>query len=145
MTLLVVGVNHQSAPTEVLEILAAQNSQALAQDAISGSNIAESLVVSTCNRVEIYAEVSRFHAAVEDIVAHLAKVSGLTIDELTASCYVHYDERAVNTCSRWLLAWTQWWSARRKFWAKSVPPWPQRKIWELPGANSMNSAKSHCA
>jgi glutamyl-tRNA reductase len=95
MTLLVVGANHRSAGTEVLELLAAQDPAGLAMDAISAANVAESLVVSTCNRVEIYAEVSRFHAAVDDIVATLAKSSGLTVEELTAACYVHYDERAV--------------------------------------------------
>ncbi len=94
MTLLVVGANHLSAPMEMLEALAAADSGDLAADALASPHVAESLVVSTCNRVEIYAEVDRFHAAVDDLTATLAKAAGLSLTEVTSQCYVHYDERA---------------------------------------------------
>ncbi len=94
MTLLVVGANHLSAPMEMLEALAAADSDALASDALASPHVAETLVVSTCNRVEIYAEVDRFHAAVDDLTGALAKAAGLSITDVTPQCYVHYDERA---------------------------------------------------
>ncbi len=94
MTLLVVGANHTSAPMDVLESLAAADSVALAADVLASPHVAESLVVSTCNRVEIYAEVDRFHAAVDDLTAAMAKTAGLPVVDIAPQCYVHYDERA---------------------------------------------------
>jgi glutamyl-tRNA reductase len=57
-------------------------------------DIAEAFVVSTCNRVEIYAEVGRFHGAVNGVCELLAQYSGIPASELTASLYVHYEDRA---------------------------------------------------
>lgn len=94
MTLLVVGANHTSAPMDVLESLAAANAAGIATDVLASPHVAESLVVSTCNRVEIYAEVDRFHAAVDDLTATLAKTAGLPVADIAPQCYVHYDERA---------------------------------------------------
>lgn len=94
MTLLVVGANHTSAPMDTLEALAAADPATLAVDALASRHVAESLVVSTCNRVEIYAEVARFHAAVDDLTSTLAKAAGLATVDVTPQCYVHYDERA---------------------------------------------------
>ncbi|MFN8125436.1 MAG: glutamyl-tRNA reductase [Candidatus Nanopelagicales bacterium] len=94
MTLLVVGSSHLSAPLETLEALAAADPQALAGEALASPHVAETLVVSTCNRVEVYAEVDRFHAAVDDVTATLAKASGVPAADLTSLIYVHYDERA---------------------------------------------------
>lgn len=94
MTLLVVGSSHLSAPMDVLEALAAAEAGHLSAEALASPHVAESMVVSTCNRVEVYAEVDRFHAAVDDLIAALAKAGGIPIADLTPQCYVHYDERA---------------------------------------------------
>lgn len=94
MTLLVVGSSHLSAPMDVLELLAAAETHGLTAEALASPHVAESMVVSTCNRVEVYAEVDRFHAAVDDIIAAVAKAGGIPVEELTPQCYVHYDERA---------------------------------------------------
>jgi glutamyl-tRNA reductase len=96
MTLLVVGVSHRSAPVPVLDRLALAPAAALdlQRDVVTSSWVAESMVLSTCNRVEVYADVARFHGAVEDVTSQLAKRSGLVRDELTPHLYVHYDERA---------------------------------------------------
>ncbi len=95
MTLLAVGVSHTTAPTDLLEALAAIDAEALAAESLASPHVAEAMVVSTCNRVEVYCEVDRFHAAVDDVVAHLAKFSGLAPEQVTSLAYVHYDERAV--------------------------------------------------
>lgn len=94
MTLLAVGVSHHAAPLDILETLATVDTDELATAALASQHVAEAMVVSTCNRVEIYAEVDRFHAAVEDLTEALAKAGGLTVLDLVSQCYVHYDERA---------------------------------------------------
>ncbi|MDZ7579027.1 MAG: glutamyl-tRNA reductase [Candidatus Nanopelagicales bacterium] len=95
MTLLVVGASHKTAPIAVLDQLARTDQVRLASEALASEHIAESMVVSTCNRLEVYAEADRFHAAVNDICALLAKGAGIPVDELVPHCYVRYDERAI--------------------------------------------------
>ena len=52
-------------------------------------------MISTCNRVEIYAEVDKFHGGVSAICDLLARHSGIPLAELTPHLYVHYEDRAV--------------------------------------------------
>jgi glutamyl-tRNA reductase len=52
-------------------------------------------VISTCNRVEVYAEVGRFHGGVAGVCDLLSRYSGIPAAELTSSLYVHYEDRAV--------------------------------------------------
>ncbi|MEI2622380.1 MAG: glutamyl-tRNA reductase [Candidatus Nanopelagicales bacterium] len=100
MSLLVLGVSHQSAPLDVLEKVAAVDvGQALPMVG-TGDAVGEALLLSTCNRIEVYTEVSRFHAAVESITAILAKSSGLSPDQLSAHLYVHYEDAAVRHAFR---------------------------------------------
>ena len=97
MSVLVVGLSHRSAPVAVLE-RAAVTGDDLAKllHAVSESpNIAETAIVSTCNRVEVYAVVDRFHGGVSTISELLARHSGVPLDELSQHLYVHYEERAV--------------------------------------------------
>ena len=97
MTLLVVGVSHRTAPVALLDrvALVEGGAELLAEDVLASPHVAETLVLSTCNRVEVYAEVSRFHGAVVDVTETLAKTTGVPRDELTPHLYVRYDERAV--------------------------------------------------
>ncbi len=95
MTLLAVGVSHRTARTELLEALATIDPRRLAADLLASPHVAEVMAISTCNRVEVYCEVDRFHAAVDEIVAGFAKGCGLAPEEVTALAYVHYEERAV--------------------------------------------------
>jgi len=97
MTLLVVGVSHRSAPVALLDRLALVDAAAeqLQVELLASPHVAESLVLSTCNRVEIYAEVSRFHGGVVDVTEILSKATGVPKDELTPHLYVRYEDRAV--------------------------------------------------
>ena len=97
MTLLVVGVSHRTAPVSLLDRLdlVEGGGEQLAGDLLVSPHVAESLVLSTCNRVEVYAEVSRFHGAVVDVTETLAKTTGVPREELTPHLYVRYDDRAV--------------------------------------------------
>jgi glutamyl-tRNA reductase len=57
--------------------------------------ISEVLLLSTCNRVEVYADVARFHPAVAEIGAVLSRHSGVPVADLTEHLYVHFAEAAV--------------------------------------------------
>jgi glutamyl-tRNA reductase len=67
----------------------------LLQDVAHLPDIAETFIVATCNRVEVYAEVNRFHGGVAGVCELLSRHSGIPAHELTDSLYVHYEDRAV--------------------------------------------------
>ena len=98
MSVLVVGLSHKSAPVAVLERAAVSGDTLtkLLRDVVQAEPVAEAFVVSTCNRVEVYAEVDRFHAGVTAICELLARHCGVPSHELTQYLYVHYEDRAVS-------------------------------------------------
>ncbi|WKX71859.1 glutamyl-tRNA reductase [Streptomyces sp. XD-27] len=98
MTLLVVGLSHRSAPVSVLEraALSADQQAKLLQDTLAAEPAAEAAVLATCNRIELYADVDKFHAGVAELSTLLAQHSGVGLDELTPYLYVHYEDRAVH-------------------------------------------------
>jgi glutamyl-tRNA reductase len=98
VSVLVVGLSHKSAPVRVLE-RAAVSGDALAKlvsDLACAEPVAEVFVVSTCNRMEVYTDVDRFHAGVAAICELLARHCGVPERELTSHLYVHYEDRAVS-------------------------------------------------
>jgi glutamyl-tRNA reductase len=100
MSLLVIGVSHHTAPLDVLEHVASIDAGTMLPVLGSGEAVGEALLLSTCNRVETYAEVSRFHSAVDAVTAVLAKGSGLPVDRLSKHLYVHYEDAAVRHAFR---------------------------------------------
>ncbi|MFD5749502.1 glutamyl-tRNA reductase [Streptomyces sp. NPDC127033] len=98
MSLLVVGLSHRSAPVSVLEhaSLTADAQVKLLQDALAAEPATEATVLATCNRIELYADVDKFHAGVAELSTLLAQHSGVGLDELTPYLYVHYEDRAVH-------------------------------------------------
>jgi glutamyl-tRNA reductase len=98
MSLLVVGLSHRSAPVSVLEraSLPADAQVKLLQDTLAVEPATEAAVLATCNRIELYADVDKFHAGVAEISTLLARHSGVGLDELTPYLYVHYEDRAVH-------------------------------------------------
>ncbi|MEU9521599.1 glutamyl-tRNA reductase [Streptomyces sp. NPDC048224] len=98
MSLLVVGLSHRSAPVSVLE-RASLNADAqlkLLQDTVAAEPAAEAALLATCNRIELYADVDKFHAGVAELSTLLAQHSGVGLEELTPHLYVHYEDRAVH-------------------------------------------------
>ena len=97
MSLLVVGLSHKSAPVATLECAALSGDAVgkLLRDVSHADDVTGSLVVSTCNRVEVYAEVAKFHSGVSWICELLARHAALPLAELTPHLYVHYEDRAV--------------------------------------------------
>jgi glutamyl-tRNA reductase len=98
MSLLVVGLSHRSAPVSVLEraTLSADAQIKLLQDTVAAEPAAEAALLATCNRIELYADVDKFHAGVAELSTLLAQHSGVGLDELTPYLYVHYEDRAVH-------------------------------------------------
>lgn len=98
MSLLVVGLSHRSAPVSVLEraSLSPEAQTKLLQDTLAAEPATEGAVLATCNRIELYADVDKFHAGVAELSTLLAQHSGVGLDELTPYLYVHYEDRAVH-------------------------------------------------
>jgi glutamyl-tRNA reductase len=98
VSVLVVGLSHKSAPVAVLEraVVSGDTVTKLLRDVVQAEPVAEAFVVSTCNRVEVYADVDRFHAGVTAICELLARHCGVPSHELTQYLYVHYEDRAVS-------------------------------------------------
>jgi len=97
VSVLVVGMSHKSAPVPVLEraALSADALPKLLRDLFHTGDVAGTFVISTCNRVEIYADVDRFHGSVAAVCELLSRYSGIVTHELTGHLYVHYEEGAV--------------------------------------------------
>ncbi|WP_030834713.1 glutamyl-tRNA reductase [Streptomyces hygroscopicus] len=98
MSLLVVGLSHRSAPVSVLEraALVGDEQVKLVQDTLAAEPATEAAVLATCNRIELYADVDKFHAGVAELSTLLAQHTGVGLDELTPYLYVHYEDRAVH-------------------------------------------------
>ena len=96
MSVVVIGLNHRSVPLDVLERLSiGDDAHVKVLDDIAGSaDVSEAVVLSTCNRTEIYARVERFHPAYADIRDVLVRHSGLSVDDFADHLYVHHDEDA---------------------------------------------------
>ena len=97
MSILVVSVSHKSTSVSHLAQLALDTatSAKLAEHLVGSEHIDEAVVLSTCNRTELYASVSRFHGALDDATEALADVAGLRPGELRSLCAVFFDEGAV--------------------------------------------------
>jgi glutamyl-tRNA reductase len=98
VSVLIVGVSHNSAPVWLLERLASPGVDSvhkLVTDAAGCTHVAEATVISTCNRLEIYADVERFHGSVEQLSTLFVDRSGESTETLLPHLYVHYDDGAV--------------------------------------------------
>ncbi len=97
MSVLLFGVSHRSAPVSVLEQLSTDESDQvkLVEQVLRSPLVTEAMMLSTCNRVEVYAVVEAFHGGLSAIGQVLAEHSGLSMGELTKHAYVRYSEAAV--------------------------------------------------
>ena len=98
MSVLVVGISHNSAPVALLERVALDPDgvNKLIHDAVSSEHVTEATVIATCNRVEIYTEVDRFHGSVEELSRLLVEHAGESTESMLQHLYVHYDDGAVS-------------------------------------------------
>jgi glutamyl-tRNA reductase len=97
VNLLSVGASYRTAGVDTLERLtiAGTDIPAFLRKLLAQPYIGEAVVLSTCNRVEVYAAVTGFHGGLGDVCTVLAEHSGIPANDLAAHLYVHYDEAAV--------------------------------------------------
>lgn len=96
MPILALGVSYRRAPLELLERLA------LGPDDLPKAYrilreleaVSEGVVVSTCNRVEVYAEVASYHAGFLDLKRFISDSREIALDEFADPLYSHYEEDA---------------------------------------------------
>src|SRR6476619_387026 len=97
MSVLLFGVSHRSAPVSVLEQLSTDESDQIKiiDEMMQSPLVTEAMVLSTCNRVEVYSVVDAFHGGLVVIGQVLSEHSGMSLGDLTKYAYVRYSEAAV--------------------------------------------------
>jgi glutamyl-tRNA reductase len=97
MSVLTVGLSHRSAPVSLLERVV-QNDDGVVKllaDLHAADHVDEAVVLSTCNRLEVYADVRKFHGGVQEVTECISARAGVPVSELAEHLYVHYEDRAV--------------------------------------------------
>ncbi|MEW6602749.1 MAG: glutamyl-tRNA reductase [Nitrospirota bacterium] len=97
MEILVVGLNHKTAPIEVREKVAFDGPKlAEAVNILKTSDVVkENIILSTCNRVEIYAGVSQINAGIDGIKDFISDFHKVPKDLLDKSLYIHKGQEAI--------------------------------------------------
>jgi glutamyl-tRNA reductase len=97
MSLLAIGLSHRSTPVGLLErvVIDTESIRKLLSDLVASAHVDEALVLATCNRLEVHAEVDKFHGGVQEISEQLVVHTGVDMETLTEHLYVHYEDRAV--------------------------------------------------
>jgi glutamyl-tRNA reductase len=97
MNILVIGLNHKTAPIEVREKVAFDGPKL--DEAIAAlknsAEVKENIILSTCNRVEIYAGVSGLDSGIESIKDFISNFHEVPRDLLDKSLYIHKGPEAV--------------------------------------------------
>jgi glutamyl-tRNA reductase len=99
MSIVLVGLNHKTAPVEVRERLAF-NDEACAEGLralVDGQTVREGLIVSTCNRVEVLAAAAGHNGpdAVVRLSDFLSRVRSVPVELFSGHLYTHADEAAI--------------------------------------------------
>jgi glutamyl-tRNA reductase len=97
VSLIVVGLNHRTVPVELLERMTVPETQLpkVLHDLAAREHLLEVVVLSTCNRTEIYARCTHFHPAIGDVRDFLAAFSGAQPEEFENHLYTYYDDASV--------------------------------------------------
>ncbi|WP_392386376.1 glutamyl-tRNA reductase [Marinomonas primoryensis] len=101
MPLITVGVNHKTAPVSIRERLAFAPEKMIdaLSSLISEKKANEAVIVSTCNRTELYCSVEDF-SMVDDVIAWLGQYHGIALSELKQYCYTHSNDDSVRHIMR---------------------------------------------
>src|SRR5262245_46056125 len=97
MAIVVMGVNHRTAPLALLERVALSG-EALTKalhDLQGRANVGEVVVLSTCNRTEVYVAADRFHGAYADVRDFMCDLAELDAADLQSHLVSFHDEEAV--------------------------------------------------
>jgi glutamyl-tRNA reductase len=97
MHIAVVGLSHRTAPVEIRERLSIpeQTMESSLQRLRSDEQVLEASILSTCNRLEIYALLRHPELGISAVGDFLSQVSGLSVDDLTPHLFTFHHEEAV--------------------------------------------------
>lgn len=91
MSVVVVGLNHRSVPLALLERVTIDDSRLpkALHDVVSRDHVSEAVVLSTCNRTEVYVVAEKFHPAYGDLRTFFSELAFVPPEELSDHLYVH--------------------------------------------------------
>jgi glutamyl-tRNA reductase len=97
VSVVVIGLNHRTVALDLLERMTVDDSRLskALHDVASRDNVSEAVVLSTCNRLEIYVVAERFHGAYQDVRDFLSETAFMPPEQFGDHLYVHYDDDAV--------------------------------------------------
>ncbi|MFQ5557397.1 MAG: glutamyl-tRNA reductase [Acidimicrobiales bacterium] len=97
VSLVVIGCNHRSTPLAMLEkvTVAPPDIVKSLHELAHAPHLSEAVLLSTCNRIEVYAYAEKFHGGYSDVREFLARQSGLPPEEVAGHLYCFYDADAV--------------------------------------------------
>ncbi len=96
MSVVVIGLNHRSASLDLLERMAIDDAslpKAL-HHLVGRHDVSEAVVLSTCNRTEVYVIAEKFHGAFSDVRNSLGELAFLPPEDFADHLYVYYDNDA---------------------------------------------------
>ena len=95
--LILVGVNHKTTPVEIREKLAFSQVklEASLEQLVSSPEITENIILSTCNRVEIYARVENTDRGIQLLQNFICDYHGISRGNLDQYFYSYRDNQAV--------------------------------------------------
>jgi glutamyl-tRNA reductase len=98
VSIVAIGLNHRTAPLELLERMTvdAGHMPKVLDDLLGREHVSEAVVLSTCNRTEVYVVAERFHGAYHDIRDFFSDLAYLPPEQFTDHLYVHYDSDAAS-------------------------------------------------
>lgn len=97
MSVLAIGLSHRTADLATLERVAVPSSDVgkVLHELQQTEHVGEAMLLSTCNRIEVYAVVETFHGGLADVSEVLARQAGVEAADLYDHFYVHYAGAAV--------------------------------------------------
>jgi len=97
VSIVVVGLNHKNVPLELLERMTIQKTDVpkALSDLTSRENVTEAVILSTCNRIEVYAFAEKFHGGYEDIRNFFSEFTHVVPEDFSDYLTGLYDTDAV--------------------------------------------------
>ena len=120
MRTIVVGCNHRTAPIELRERLAFDDTSCLAALSAVGLRYpcCETVILSTCNRTELYvARPNHGRPRIQEAIAVLADVRGVPLHEISQALYHFVDSQESHRFSG-RRKWPSIWPSDRERWAR---------------------------
>ena len=97
ITIVDIGMNHETAPVELRELVAfgGHNIDEVIDAVRSIEDIKESMVLSTCNRVEVLFTTDKEKKVKESVIEFLSHIGGIKREELEPILYVYDNQEAI--------------------------------------------------